>query len=768
MKGSRLRLIQQVPIPHPAFWALTAVLLLAFGLRVYTLGDFNFNWDEGYSHWIVSLPYQDMIRTTAADVHPPLYYQLLRITQVIAGSGEFVNRYPSALLGLLSVALTFALGRTVAGWRVGLLAAVLIALSRATIDIAQLSRMHMLAAVFCTSGLWATILVWRRPGRLGPMLLYVISIAGALYSFYLAVMLPLATNLAFLIYWVRAGFPRRLLLVWIGLQIAAGLLFLPWAVYAVQLMHGWTAGDPLGFRAFLEFYAVTLTTGIPAFWQPYLSLIFGAIILIGIAVLILLARVWHSPWMTGKATLLLSSVMMPAIIVFLLTLPFHNLGRPLAGRYLPLMMAGFFVLVAWSIVVIARQQRVLAAVYGGFVIVVSLIGLSSTYQQRIIRDDFITVSEVLRAYRHSSDGLVLHNDRLWPHLNAEYDGAWLPVPYRQVVSSEYARLHLRDLWRSSDAVWLLQTHESIVNDPTGEIETWLQQRAAETAQWPFNNGLTLTLYARTAERAEDLLTPVPGYQSSAGMLQTSRGSVYLPLKRYPIGDSLTIPVFWSQPPDGPVTIELVGQEMHSYEFPAPGESPGGGSFQLLSVPLTADLLTGDYALYISASEHEPLGQITLVNYAPDASIQNAEIQHALNWRIGDSIALLGYDLASMDLRTGQGVAVNLYWRTDTPLTERYKVLVYVIGEFNPASGNPLWGEQDSEPLNWRLPTTQWPVNTVLMDPYRFTLYAGTPPGEYGLGVVVYELASGQRLQIYDAAGSPLGDTAIVTPITVSP
>ena len=157
---------------------VVAVLLLGYFLRVYTLGDFDFNWDEGYSNWIVSLPYGEMIQTTAADVHPPLYYQMLRVTQSFAGSGEFVNRYPSALLGVITLALTYGLGRSVGGHWVGVIAALLLAISRASIDIAQLSRMHMIAAMFATGGLWMTVLVWRNPRRLWPSVFYILCIAG--------------------------------------------------------------------------------------------------------------------------------------------------------------------------------------------------------------------------------------------------------------------------------------------------------------------------------------------------------------------------------------------------------------------------------------------------------------------------------------------------------------------------------------------------------------------------------------------------------------
>ena len=166
------------------------ILIIGFGLRIYALDDFNMNWDEGYSNWIVHLPFGEMIETTARDVHPPFYYLLLRFNNVVNGDGEFVMRLPSVLLGMLGIALTFALGRQVGGYWVGVLAMLLLAVIRANVDIAQLMRMHVLAMVFSTAGMWAALRFWQKPSRRGAALIYVLCAAGSLYSFLFGVGFP--------------------------------------------------------------------------------------------------------------------------------------------------------------------------------------------------------------------------------------------------------------------------------------------------------------------------------------------------------------------------------------------------------------------------------------------------------------------------------------------------------------------------------------------------------------------------------------------------
>ncbi len=739
------------------------ILLLAFALRIYTLGDFNYNWDEGWSNWIVQLPYTDMIQTTAADVHPPLYYHILRFSQSVVGQGEFVNRFPSVLLGLLTVALTYGLGKAIGGYRVGLLALLFMAISRANIDISQLSRMHILATMFATAGLWATIRIWHNPGRTGAMLVYVLSVAGALYSFYLALMLPLATNLAFVVVWLRSGRSRRLLLTWIGLQIAAALLFLPWAVYALGLMHGWQSEDSTSLFRFLQFYAVILTTGIPAFWENYRPLVLLVLALIGAGVAYIIYTRWRAVQATNNLTLLIIASITPALVVFLLILPIHNLGRPLAGRYLPLLAAAFYVLAAWGVVVLFDRQRIVGAVSGVVIIGAALFGLSSMYDARVLRDDFHSLGATLIAYRQPDDAVVFNGDRLWPHLYAAYNGARVDFPYREELDWPYANDLLSPVWEQSDAIWLVQTPESVVSDPTGVAESWLAERAIASRTWQFNEN-TLTVYARTDERAATLdnlssdpsIPPAP--PNAIGLL-----GVDVPFARLPVGDSVNLLLYWDTVPDEALTLDMTGQgETYSLTFdpPAAGEMV---TRQHVPIPITSDIAPGTYTLALG---DVVLGDVTVVSFIPDAAATVDSIQYPLNWRFGESVELLGFNLAAAELVPGQQVDVTLFWRTDSALTERYKVLVYVIGEFNPASGNPLWGQQDSEPLNWRLPTTQWPINVVLQDTYTFELFGGTPPGDYGLGVVMYRLAGGERLLITDANGASLGDTASLTPVTV--
>ena len=60
---------------------LILLLFLALGLRILGLSWQPLWWDEGYSLYASQMPIGTMIVETAEDIHPPLYYLLLKLTQ---------------------------------------------------------------------------------------------------------------------------------------------------------------------------------------------------------------------------------------------------------------------------------------------------------------------------------------------------------------------------------------------------------------------------------------------------------------------------------------------------------------------------------------------------------------------------------------------------------------------------------------------------------------------------------------------------------------
>ena len=90
-------------------WLPVVVLLLAFALRVYKLGDQNVWWDEAFSVWVTRHDLGTLTTLAAGDTHPPLYYWLLNPWMALTGPSEFALRFPSLMFGVIAVALLWRL-----------------------------------------------------------------------------------------------------------------------------------------------------------------------------------------------------------------------------------------------------------------------------------------------------------------------------------------------------------------------------------------------------------------------------------------------------------------------------------------------------------------------------------------------------------------------------------------------------------------------------------------------------------------------------------
>ena len=93
------------------------ILLLASALRFHKIESQSFWNDEGNSARLSERSLELIIEGTASDIHPPLYYLILRGWRELLGDSEFSLRVFSALAGVGLIAAVLALGRRLIGSR---------------------------------------------------------------------------------------------------------------------------------------------------------------------------------------------------------------------------------------------------------------------------------------------------------------------------------------------------------------------------------------------------------------------------------------------------------------------------------------------------------------------------------------------------------------------------------------------------------------------------------------------------------------------------
>lgn len=114
---------------------------------------------------------------------------------------------------------------------------------------------------------------------------------------------------------------------------------------------------------------------------------------------------------------------------------------------------------------------------------------------------------------------------------------------------------------------------------------------------------------------------------------------------------------------------------------------------------------------------------------------------------GERIALLGFDLDRSVAAPGDRLLLRLWWQGLAPVRTDYTVFVHVVGPPRPNSGSVLWAQRDARPCDNSFLTTQWSSGEVIWDDYPLDLPADLPAGVYTLTTGLYDLQTGDRLQV---------------------
>lgn len=125
-------------------------------------------------------------------------------------------------------------------------------------------------------------------------------------------------------------------------------------------------------------------------------------------------------------------------------------------------------------------------------------------------------------------------------------------------------------------------------------------------------------------------------------------------------------------------------------------------------------------------------------------------QRSLQVNFGDQITLLGYDLKPSNPRPADTLTLSLYWKARQRLTVDYSAFAHLVDdEMN------IYAQKDS--LNpGRYPTRYWELDEYNRDPHEITIPPGTPPGEYIVGVGIYDPVTLMRLPILEEQGHRKG------------
>jgi len=238
-----------------ALWLLP-VLALGAVLRFYQLGDESLWSDETFSwqraHWTLGQIWGPAARM---EPNPPLYYSIQRLWLVF-GDSEAALRSFSAVVGTLTIASVFLVGRLLAGTGAGLLAALFLATSAIHVAYSQEARCYALLMLAATAAVWGLLVFLQSHGGLSAaprappdasgrnrsrslgLAAYATGTTIALYTHNTAAFLPLLANGIVFCWWVgRAHRDRRFAIEWLVANLVPFALWLWWLPMVVAQAH---------------------------------------------------------------------------------------------------------------------------------------------------------------------------------------------------------------------------------------------------------------------------------------------------------------------------------------------------------------------------------------------------------------------------------------------------------------------------------------------------------------------------------------------------
>jgi hypothetical protein len=240
--------------PLASLWyerfAYILLLLVAFGLRAWQLGEDELWFDEAGSVFIARKSLFDLWRysATAISEHPPLYYTLLHYWRVLAGESEFAIRFLSLLFGMGFVLLLGKLASEVGGRKLAFAAVAIGTIAPFPIAYSQEARMYSLVMALGALLLIAVNRIIR--GRPHPRrhlgIVAIASVLGIATSyFFVPVIFVAGIVLVFKGNTLSTSLRRSILLLYgIGALIVLGITFLPGPRSTLQQLLQMSGGIP--------------------------------------------------------------------------------------------------------------------------------------------------------------------------------------------------------------------------------------------------------------------------------------------------------------------------------------------------------------------------------------------------------------------------------------------------------------------------------------------------------------------------------------------
>jgi len=367
-------------------------LLVALGLAVFvtitllTITKFSIWFDEAFGAYLIRFNFWDIAKYTAADVHPPLYYWLLKLWSMLFGTSELALRSMSTLFGGVSIVFGYLLVNKLFNKKAAQISLIFMALSPMLVRYGQEARMYTLVTAIALAATYVLTFAINSKRRL-PWVIYGILVGLGMWVHYFSAIVWIA-------HWVwrvdnirrSAGKGQFIKMFfrkeWILAHIVAIGIFLPWLPFmaiqmtVVQAFGFWIPQvTPATIINFLTNVVYYLDIGKVTGW---LTLGFLAVVIL---LVVLAIRVYKSQNKLDRQSyrLIIALAFVPMLILFFASMP--PLRSSFVDRYLIPSAFGIALFIGITLslgikFIRPKSQTITIALVAGLMI----IGISNVYQ----------------------------------------------------------------------------------------------------------------------------------------------------------------------------------------------------------------------------------------------------------------------------------------------------------------------------------------------------------------------------------------------------
>lgn len=384
----------------------------------------SFWFDEAFGIYLIQFNFAEIAQFTAADVHPPLYYWILKVWAMLFGTTELALRSLSILFGAGVIVTAFSLARRLFGRLVAGVSLLFLILSPMLIRYSDETRMYTLAALVVMLATYVLTKAIETNNRRW-FIFYGILVGIGMWTHYF-------TALVWIAHWVWRAiiirqsptksklFWKKLLTKnWIIAHIVAVAIFIPWVPFmAIQLGIVQGGGfwiGPMSADTIVNYFSnlfYYLEHGQVQGWL--------AVLLIGIltTIIVLTFKTYRLFNRADKQKYILIAALafVPMILLILTSLP--PLRPSFVERYLIPATIGFTLFAAVTLVVGSRKWRpVLRAVPIVIIAGMMIFGITNVYKygnfNKNSNTHILTGELVKDLISHSESGVPIVANSPW-------------------------------------------------------------------------------------------------------------------------------------------------------------------------------------------------------------------------------------------------------------------------------------------------------------------------------------------------------------------